>query len=76
MKYKNYIFCDNAGGSQVPKQVYNAFTEFLTNNYVQPYGNNILSQKMMRCEDETKLLHELNFCCHQRPATYLWLQYL
>ena len=43
MKYKNYIFCDNAGGSQVPKQVYNAFTEFLTNNYVQPYGNNILS---------------------------------
>tara|TARA_Y100000816_G_scaffold207851_1_gene153720 strand:+ start:187 stop:2049 length:1863 start_codon:yes stop_codon:yes gene_type:complete len=55
MKYKNYIFCDNAGGSQVPKQVYNTFTEFLTNNYVQPYGNNILSQKI------TKSLEEINY---------------
>ena len=55
MKYKNYIFCDNAGGSQVPKQVYNAFTEFLTNNYVQPYGNNILSQKI------TKSLEEIHY---------------
>ena len=55
LKYKNYIFCDNAGGSQVPKQVYNAFTEFLTNNYVQPYGNNILSQKI------TKSLEEIHY---------------
>ena len=55
LNYKNYIFCDNAGGSQVPKQVYNAFTEFLTNNYVQPYGNNILSQKI------TKSLEEIHY---------------
>ena len=55
LKYRNYIFCDNAGGSQVPKQVYNAFTEFLTNNYVQPYGNNILSQKI------TKSLEEIHY---------------
>jgi selenocysteine lyase/cysteine desulfurase len=55
LKYRNCIFCDNAGGSQVPKQVYNAFTEFLTNNYVQPYGNNILSQKI------TKSLEEIHY---------------
>lgn len=55
LKYNNYIFCDNAGGSQVPRQVYDSFSEFLTNNYVQPYGNNILSQKI------TKSLQDINY---------------
>lgn len=43
-KYSNYIFCNNAGGSQIPQQVLNYNSNFLINNYVQPGGNNILSQ--------------------------------
>jgi len=42
----NFIFCDNAGGSQIPEQVINRVTTFLTNNYVQPGANNILSKKL------------------------------
>lgn len=45
-KYSNYIFCDNAGGSQIPSHVLNNFEKFITNNYVQPKGNTILSKNM------------------------------
>ena len=43
-KYSNYIFCNNAGGSQIPEHVLNSNSNFLINNYVQPGGNNILSK--------------------------------
>lgn len=43
-KYSNYIFCNNAGGSQIPQQVLNHNSNFLINNYVQPSGNDILSK--------------------------------
>ena len=46
MKYKNYIFCENAGGSQIPNQIIDSFTKFVTNNYVQPGANNILSKNI------------------------------
>lgn len=47
-KYKNIIFCENAGGSQIPQQVLNSLYNFVTNNYVQPYANNILSEKITK----------------------------
>ena len=48
------IFCDNAGGTQIPIQVIDSVKDFLTSTYVQPFYNNILSNKvnqsMMRIE--------------------------
>lgn len=46
IKYKKYIFCENAGGSQIPNQIIDSFTKFVTNNYVQPGANNILSKNI------------------------------
>ena len=46
-KYNKLIFCDNAGGSQIPNQVINKTKKFLIDNYVQPNSNNILSKKIM-----------------------------
>ncbi len=46
-KYQNLIFCDNAGGSQVPIQVINNLNTFLIDKYVQP-GNNIISNKLVK----------------------------
>lgn len=45
-KYNKLIFCDNAGGSQIPLNVINTTKNFLINNYVQPNANNILSKKI------------------------------
>ncbi len=45
-KYKNYIFCDNAGGSQIPIQVINSFNKFIKDSYTQPYCNNIVSKSL------------------------------
>lgn len=45
-RYKNMIFADNAGGSQVPEHVYNSLTSFIVNNYVQPGASNFLSKKI------------------------------
>ena len=42
------IYCDNAGGSQVPQQVLNRVTKMITNYYVQPYSNNNISQQLTR----------------------------
>lgn len=53
-KHKKLIFCDNAGGSQIPIQVLKKTNNFLINNYVQPNSNNILSKKM------TKELNNVN----------------
>ena len=47
-KYNKIIFCDNAGGSQIPYQVLNKTNNFLINNYVQPNSNNILSKKITK----------------------------
>ena len=55
-RYNNFIFCDNAGGSQVPKYVINSTKNFLVNNYVQPYSNNIISKKMTKNLDEIKFV--------------------
>tara|TARA_Y100000389_G_scaffold204916_1_gene260767 strand:+ start:95 stop:1927 length:1833 start_codon:yes stop_codon:yes gene_type:complete len=46
LKYPDLIFCDNAGGTQIPKQVISRVNNFLENNYVQPFYNNILSNKL------------------------------
>ena len=40
---KEFIFCENAGGSQIPKHVINRLKFFLENYYLQPGNNNILS---------------------------------
>lgn len=45
-KYKNHIFCDNAGGSQIPVQVINSFNKFIKDSYTQPYCNNIVSKSL------------------------------
>ena len=45
-KTKKYIFCDNAGGTQLPEQVINTVNNFITNTYVQPFYDNIFSQKV------------------------------
>ena len=45
-KYKNLIFADNAGGSQIPEQVLNSLNNFLINCYSQPYANNIISKNL------------------------------
>ena len=42
----NIIYCDNAGGSQVPVQVINKVTDMITNYYVQPYSNNNISRQL------------------------------
>ena len=33
---KNFIFCENAGGSQIPNQVTKQVNKFLENYYIQP----------------------------------------
>ncbi len=43
-KYPNYIFCNNAGGAQIPEQVLANNYNCLINNYVQPGANNLLSK--------------------------------
>tara|TARA_B110000858_G_scaffold57183_2_gene66667 strand:- start:4447 stop:6315 length:1869 start_codon:yes stop_codon:yes gene_type:complete len=40
------IFCDNAGGTQIPIQVINTVKNFISSTYVQPFYNNILSNKV------------------------------
>lgn len=46
------IYCDNAGGSQVPQQVLNRVTKMITNYYVQPYSNNNISRELTREMEE------------------------
>ena len=43
---KEFIFCENAGGSQIPKHVINRLKFFLENYYLQPGNNNILSNNL------------------------------
>ena len=54
-KYNKIIFCDNAGGSQLPYQVLNKTSNFLINNYVQPSSNNILSKKITNDINKIKI---------------------
>ncbi len=44
----NKIFCDNAGGTQVPYQVINKCTNFLKYNYLQPGITNKLSSNLLK----------------------------
>lgn len=46
LKYPDLTFCDNAGGTQLPKQVISRVNNLLENNYVQPFYNNVLSNKL------------------------------
>jgi selenocysteine lyase/cysteine desulfurase len=43
---KNFIFCENAGGSQIPNQVTKQVNKFLENYYIQPGSNNLLSNNL------------------------------
>ena len=52
LNHKNLVFCENAGGSQIPKQVFNKLNYFLENNYVQPGSNNLLSNNLSRDLEE------------------------
>ncbi len=45
-KYKNLIFADNAGGSQIPEQVLNSINNSLINCYSQPTSNNIIGKNL------------------------------
>ena len=45
-KYNNHIFFDNAGGSQIPSQVIESFSKFVSTNYIQPGSNNYVSKKL------------------------------
>lgn len=60
-KYSNYIFCNNAGGSQIPQQVLNSNYNFLINNYVQPSGNNILSKSHINELNKAKNIANIIF---------------
>lgn len=44
IKYKNKIFCENAGGSQIPKQVITSLNNYLIDSYVQPDSTNYISK--------------------------------
>ena len=49
------VYCDNAGGSQVPQQVLARVNSMITNYYVQPYSNNNLSKRLTKeIEDVNK----------------------
>jgi selenocysteine lyase/cysteine desulfurase len=48
----NYIFCENAGGTQVPYQVINRCSNFLKTNYLQRGFTNVLSTKLSHDIDE------------------------
>ena len=49
------VYCDNAGGSQVPQQVLSRVTNMITNFYVQPYSNNKISKRLTKeIEDVNK----------------------
>lgn len=49
------VYCDNAGGSQVPQQVLNRVNNMITNYYVQPYSNNNISKRLTKeIEDVNK----------------------
>lgn len=49
------VYCDNAGGSQVPQQVLSRVTNMITNYYVQPYSNNNISKRLTKeIEDANK----------------------
>lgn len=56
--FNKLIFCDNAGGTQIPIQVINTVKNFISSTYVQPFYNNILSNKvngyMIRIETITR----------------------
>ena len=60
-KYNKLIFAENAGGTQVPEQVIETFTKFVTNNYVQPNSNNYLSKKMTKELEEIKNVTNIFF---------------
>lgn len=42
------IYCDNAGGSQIPQQVLTRVNNMITNYYVQPYSNNNISKRLTK----------------------------
>ena len=44
----NKIFCDNAGGTQIPYQVINKCNNFLKYNYLQPGTSNKLSNNLLK----------------------------
>ena len=44
IKNHKSIFCDNAGGSQIPRQVITKVNKFIEESYVQPYANNKFSK--------------------------------
>lgn len=44
LKYSDTIFCDNAGGSQIPYQVIKQVQNYVKENYVQPYSYNKISK--------------------------------
>lgn len=49
------VYCDNAGGSQVPQQVLARVNTMITNYYVQPYSNNKVSRRLTKeIEDVNK----------------------
>lgn len=49
------VYCDNAGGSQVPRQVLSKVTNMITNYYVQPHSNNNISKRLTKeIEDVNK----------------------
>lgn len=41
----DFIFCENAGGTQIPIHVINRLNNFLENYYCQPYGLSNMSEK-------------------------------
>ena len=45
--YKNLIFADNAGGSQIPEQVLNSLNNSLINCYSQPVSNNTIGKNLI-----------------------------
>ena len=71
----NIIYCDSAGGSQVPLQVINKVTDMVTNYYVQPHSNNNISKRLT---DELDIVYNntnilLNiFYIYVRNLTYIF----
>lgn len=48
----NYIFCENAGGTQIPYHVVNRCNSVLKFNYIQPGNSNLLSKKLSKDIDD------------------------
>ena len=58
LHFKDKIFMENAGGSQIPFHVLNSFNKFITDSYMQPGKSNLISN------NNSKNINEIYKICN------------